>query len=68
MHTATQNTDVILAQEFQKHLSNKSRKHVIIDDVNTKRSSKQKWKIREYRLQHDKYVEHQDVKIYCATK
>ena len=30
VHTATQNTDVSLAQEFQKHLSNKSLKHVLI--------------------------------------
>ena len=31
VHTSTQNTDVNLAQEFQKHLSNESPKHGIID-------------------------------------
>ena len=30
-HTATQNTDANLAQGFQKHLSNESCKHGIID-------------------------------------
>ena len=31
VHTATKNTDVSLAQEFQKHLSSESLKHGIID-------------------------------------
>ena len=31
LHTATQNTDVSLALEFLKHLSNESQKHGIID-------------------------------------
>ena len=31
VHTATQNTDLSLAQEFQKHLSNAPRKHGILD-------------------------------------
>ena len=31
-----------------------------------KKSSKQKWKNRDYHVQHDKYVDHQDVKISCA--
>ena len=35
---------------------------------NKKNSSKQKWKNREYYVQHDKYVKHQEVKFYCAKK
>ena len=34
---------------------------------NTKNPSTQKWSRREYHVQHNKYVEHQLVKIYCAT-
>ena len=30
VHVVTQNTDLSLAQEFQKHLPNESRKHGII--------------------------------------
>ena len=32
IHTSTHNSDVSLAQEFQKHLSNASCKHSIVDD------------------------------------
>ena len=32
-----------------------------------KMSSKKKWTNREYHVQQNKDVEHQDVKIYCAT-
>ena len=35
--TATKNTDVSLALEFQKHSSNKSRKNGIFDDVKHKK-------------------------------
>ena len=38
VHTSIQNTYVSLAQEFQKHLSNESRKHVIIDHVKHKKT------------------------------
>ena len=58
-HTETQDTDVSLALEFKNNLANKSRKHGIIDiGEKQKRSSKQNWINRE----HNKYVEHQDVK------
>ena len=44
--TATQNIDISLALEFQKHLSNEQRKHVIKDHVkHTKRPSKKVGKI-----------------------
>ena len=35
--TATQNTDMSLVMEFQRHLSNKSRKNDIIDHGNHKK-------------------------------
>ena len=67
-NTATHNTDVILALEFQKHLSNKSLKHSIIDNVTQKKgSSKQNCTNREYYVQHMKYFKHKYVKMYCAT-
>ena len=65
VHTVTQNTDVSLAQGFQKHLSNESRKHGIIDHGKHKRC--QVNKSGHYHVQHNKDVDHQDVKIYCAT-
>ena len=68
VHTETQNTYASLAQEFQKHLSNESMTHVIFDHVKyIKSSSKQRWKNREHCVQYNKYVNHQDVKMYCST-
>ena len=34
---------------------------------NTKKFNKKKWKNRDYYVQHNKYVENQDVKMYCET-
>ena len=34
---------------------------------NTRRSSKQKWTNRNNHVQHNKYVENQGMKMYCAT-
>ena len=34
---------------------------------NKKSSSKQMWTSRDYHVQHNKYVDHQNMKIYCAT-
>ena len=68
VHTATQNSDVSLAQEFQKHLSNVSHKHDILDNVkHKKRLSKNNWTNREYHVQHNKDVGHQGVNMYCVT-
>ena len=36
MHSATHKADVILSQEFKKHLSNASRKNGVIDQVKYK--------------------------------
>ena len=68
-HTVKYNTVVSLALEFQKHLSNASRKHDTSDHGKYKIiSSKQNWKNREYHVQHNKYVIYQYANIYCATK
>ena len=63
--TATQNVDVSLALEFQKHLSNASRKHSTLDDV---KSPKGVFFLtnREYHMQHNQYVDHQCMNIYCS--
>ena len=42
VHTATQNTDVSLALESQKHLSNASRKHYNFDNGKHKKRSRKK--------------------------
>ena len=41
-HTSTQNTDVSLALEFQKHLSNASRKHGVLDQRKDKISPRKR--------------------------
>ena len=45
-HTSTQNTDVSLALEFQKHLSNASQKYIILDNGKQKKGQEKKWKQR----------------------
>ena len=42
VHTETQNTDIILTLEFQKKLSNESRKHGILDHGKPKKVNKTK--------------------------
>ena len=44
VHTATKHSDVSLAQEFQNHLSDESRKHGILDQVKDPKKGK---KIRQ---------------------
>ena len=34
---------------------------------NTKKVKKKSWTNREYHVQHNKYVEHQEMKMYCDT-
>ena len=65
--THQQNADVSLAQEFQNHLSNASLQTGILDNVKQKSSSKQNWTNREYNVKKYEDVEHEDVKMYCAT-
>ena len=68
VHITTQNNDVILSQEFLKHFSNESRKHGIIDNGKQKKMpSKKNWTDRDHHVQHNKFVNNQDMKMYCAT-
>ena len=60
-------TDISLAREFQKHLSEPTHAHVLIDHgKDSKRSSKLKWTEREYHVQDRTYVQHQLVKIFIC--
>ena len=66
METSTQDSDVSLAQGFQRQFSDESRKRGILDyGKDQKRSGKEKWTNREYCVQKSEDVEHQDVKMYC---
>ena len=66
--TQQKTADMILAMEFQKHLSNASYKHDILDHgKHKKRPRLKKWTKRDYRVQHNKDVYHQYVKMCCAT-
>ena len=68
MNSSTQNNYVVLAKEFQNHLSKEHRKHGSIDQVKyKKRASKIKWTDREYPVQYSSDVAHKDVKIYFDT-
>ena len=62
MHTGTCTFDVILASEFQKHLSTDARKHGVIDKGKLKkRASKRNWTEKEYHVQNDADVAQKDV-------
>ena len=66
VHTATQNYGVILAQEFQKHLSNSSLKHGVLYHGKHKKGSIQKnCKIGSIICNIIEYFEHQNLKMYC---
>ena len=67
VQTATQNTAVSLAQKFQIYLPNKSRKHDNKDNGKHKKVKQQKVYKHGDHMQHNQDVEHQDMKIYCAT-
>ena len=59
MHTSTANTDINLAREFQRNISDPTWAHGLLDHVkDIKRSSKRKWTVCEYYLQDIKYVPH----------
>ena len=52
IHTSTSRTDTSLARELQKHLSNPTRSHDLLDHgKDRKRASKRKWNDREYHVQ-----------------
>ena len=57
IHTSTHNYDVILAQEFQKHLSNASHKYSILYYWKHK-ICQENWTNREYNVKNNEDVEH----------
>ena len=68
IHTSTAKTDISLASEFQKHLSDPTRAHVLLDQgKEIKHAIKRKLTEREYHLQGSQDVSHISVKILCET-
>ena len=68
MHYCTQNNDVSMAREFQKHLSKEHQKRGVVDQVKyRKRGSKRKWIDREYHVQDNADVAQKYVKMYFDT-
>ena len=69
IQTSTNTGDVILAIEFQKHLSDISHKNVVIGQGKyRKRASKQKWTERNYHVQNNADVTYIGVKMCCVPK
>ena len=59
IHTSTANTDIILAREFQKHLSDPTQAHHLLNrGKGVKLTSKWKWTKSEYHVQDIKDVSH----------
>ena len=57
MHTSTSNTDISLAREFQKHLSDLTWEHGLLDlGKYVKCASKWNWNERDYHVQDNKDV------------
>ena len=68
IHDAMINKDISLERVFQKHLSDPTHAHGLIDHVkDRKRASKRKWTEREYHVQENKYVQYKSVKISCDS-
>ena len=66
MHTGTQNYDVSLAKEFQHHPTKNNHKYGVIDHGKYKiRFMKRKLTYRQYHVQDNADIEHQDMKMYC---
>ena len=63
IHSSTSTTDVILTQEFQKHLFHVSQKNGLLDYVkHNKWEIFKKWTNIEYHMQKDEDVSHKYVK------
>ena len=57
MYTSMSNIDISLAREFQKHLSDPTRAHGLIDNGKyRKRASNRKWTEHDYHVHDRKYV------------
>ena len=64
----TQNNDVSLPKELQKHMYKDDRKHgVVYQGKYRKGASKRKWTDREYHVQDNDDVAYNNVKMYCYT-
>ena len=62
------NTDICLSRGFQKHISDPTRAHGLLDHGKDRKcADKRKWTDREYHVQYRKYVPHTSVKMSCAT-
>ena len=68
IHTGTQKDDVSLVKKFQHFLRKNNHKDGLIDNGKYKKRFKEiKWIDRQYHVQNNDDVEHQDLKIYCNT-
>ena len=68
MHTGNQKYDISLAKEFQQHMTKEHRKNGVFDQgKKNKRFMERKWTDRQYHVQDNDDVAHQDVRIYCNT-
>ena len=68
MHSSTQNNDVSLAKEYQKHLSKEHLKHGVIEQGKYRKiPSKRKWTEIEYSVQDNADVSNKDINMYCDT-
>ena len=69
IHTENQRDDVSLSKEFQHHLTKKHRKNGVFDQGKyNKRFMKIKWTYRQYHVQDNADVTHQDVKMCFVTQ
>ena len=67
-HTSTQKYEVILAKELKQHITNKHRKYGFIGQEKSKILCMERiWTDRQYHVQDNADVEHNDVKMYCNT-
>ena len=65
MHTSTTNTDISLARESQKHISDPTRAHDLLDHGNDRNfSSNGKWTECEYHSQYRKMCHTYQLKFY----
>ena len=67
-HNGNQNNDIILAKEFQQHLTKEHLKNGVIDQCkNNKTFMERKLIVRQYHVQDNYDVAHKDVRMYCNT-
>ena len=68
MHTINQKNVVLLAKEFQQHLTKENPKNGVIDQGKCiKRFMERKWTDIQHHIQDNAVVSHKDVKNYCNT-